>query len=164
MSTAIFSRANGGRVAFGDAAVNVFARSRQLGVCDAEAGGILIGRRVVESSDVVVDSATEPNIADTRSRFRFFRKARPAQRLVDAAWAASSGSRNYLGDWHTHPEDLPTPSRLDRQDWEEIITNAVFEQEFLLFVIVGRLYTRVWEMSRDRTISILRQTETNVSK
>ena len=54
-------------------------------------------------------------------------------------------SRIYLGDWHSHPEDRLTPSPVDRRDWSGTLERAVYEQDFLLFAIVGRKSLCLWE-------------------
>jgi integrative and conjugative element protein (TIGR02256 family) len=131
-----------------DAAMAVFDRHRQVRPRSREAGGVLLGRLVLESSDVIIDAASEPAPKDVRSRFRFFRAALPAQRVVNAAWADSGGSKNYLGEWHSHPEDVPSPSGTDLEDWHRVVLKTLCEQDFLLFVIVGRVSIKLWELSR----------------
>lgn len=143
-----FQRPGSGIVEFTPAAVESMLAHRQLRLGDREAGGILLGRRINGTADVVVDEASRPATADRASRFRFFRARRPAQERVIAAWQSSAATRNYLGDWHTHPEDTPTPSCIDRKNWNRIVRRARFEQPFLFFVIVGRRDTAVWEASR----------------
>lgn len=125
----VFRRANGGMVCLAAGTVATILRHRQHRARDAEAGGILLGRRILETDDVVIDLASEPHVADSRSRFRFFRKKEPAQRLVDTSWERSKGTQNYLGEWHTHPEDDPAPSALDLGEWQRIVATAVFEQD-----------------------------------
>jgi integrative and conjugative element protein (TIGR02256 family) len=118
-----------------------------------EAGGILLGRLLVEHDDVVVDEVTVPGAQDRSSRFRFFRAQQPAQMAVNEAWARSDGSINYLGEWHTHPEDDPKPSLHDRQDWRRLVTSQRYEQDGLFFVIVGRQTIRAWELPRSQHLA-----------
>jgi integrative and conjugative element protein (TIGR02256 family) len=115
----------------------------------------MLGRLILDSSDVIVDEATQPHPDDKRSRFFFWRSNRPAQQRVVDAWNGSSGTHIYLGEWHTHPEDVPTPSCVDIQNWKRILKKSRFEQGFLLFVIVGRRETRVWEARKGRKIELL---------
>ncbi len=49
---------------------------------------------------------------------------------------ANSGGRNYLGEWHTHPEMQPNPSDLDYDSLYEIADSS---EEFALLVIVGAI-------------------------
>jgi len=116
---------------------------------DSEAGGVLLGRLVIGSDDVVIDVASEPLPNDRRSRFRFFRARASTQAIINAAWRMSRGTRVYLGEWHTHPEDWPTPSSTDLRNWARIARLARYEQGFLLFVVVGRSAARVWELRRE---------------
>ncbi|MCC7389838.1 MAG: Mov34/MPN/PAD-1 family protein [Phycisphaerales bacterium] len=120
---------------------------RQFAQDRPEAGGILLGRLILGTADVVVDEACGPSSHDRRSRHRFLRARRPAQETVDQAWTRSDGTLIYLGEWHTHPEDDPTPSCIDRRSWAHTVRRATLEQDFLLFVIVGRVSLRVWEVS-----------------
>ena len=91
-------------------AVEKLLAHRQLQDSSPEAGGVMLGRLILGTSDVVVDAVTGPCTEDKYSRFTFFRSRRRAQQIVDEAWHTSCGTKIYLGDWHTHPEDIPRPS------------------------------------------------------
>ncbi|MBU4046695.1 MAG: Mov34/MPN/PAD-1 family protein, partial [Gammaproteobacteria bacterium] len=52
-------------------------------------------------------------------------------------WAASQGTVRYLGEWHTHPEDHPHPSNLDRTEWQRLSAGRR-DKRPLLAIIVGR--------------------------
>jgi integrative and conjugative element protein (TIGR02256 family) len=111
-----------------------------------EAGGMLLGRLIAGADDAIVDRVTLPSPDDHASRFHFFRARRPANLVIRKHWEQSSATCNYLGEWHTHPEDRPTPSCVDLRNWRRILTKSTFEQDFLLFIIVGRVELRVWEL------------------
>lgn len=143
-----FRRPNGGAIALSKAALIVMNKHRQLETTAAEAGGILLGRFISETNDVLIDEAMTPSQIDQRSRFFFRRARRPAQRRVNAAWAESTYTRNYLGEWHTHPEDNPVPSGQDVRNWRRIGQTAQYEQTYLIFVIVGRKHIQVWEWDK----------------
>jgi len=36
-------------------------------------------------------------------------------------WAASGGEVAYIGEWHTHPENVPSPSGIDQREWRRLI-------------------------------------------
>lgn len=135
-------------IEFSEVALSHLWAHRQFGEGTPEAGGILLGRLIKGSPDTVVDQALGPSAEDRRGRFSFFRARQPAQVLVDQVWQTSGQTLNYLGEWHTHPEDDPSPSCIDRRDWSRITARARFEQPSLLFVIVGRVHLRVWEMPK----------------
>lgn len=143
-----FARPNGGIVEFNKTAAELINRYRQLNKNDAEAGGMLLGRLISESRDLVIDEVTEPTKLDLKGRFYFIRRRRAAQRRVNKAWLKSNGTLNYLGEWHSHPEDDPRPSQVDIENWHRIGAQARFEQDSLLFAIVGRSRTRLWELGK----------------
>lgn len=113
-----------------------------------EAGGILLGRFILDCSDVVVDQVTTPIHEDRRSRFRFFRSARKHQQAIFRVWHRSKGTCNYLGEWHTHPEPDPLPSALDLQTWQQKLSKDRFDSDVLYFVIVGTEKINAWQGNR----------------
>ena len=119
-----------------------------------EAGGVLIGRLIAGSKDIVIDKVTTPMIGDIRSRYKFTR-GHNHQVVLNKEWVDSSGSFHYLGEWHTHPEDYPSPSRLDKNSWRGMLKTGVFSTRFLYFIIVGMQYYSVWEGDR-RTLKFRR--------
>ena len=161
LTEVVFRRLQGGRVGLSTSSLTTFKKYRQLRVTDREAGGVLIGRLVTDAVDLMVDTATVPARSDLRQRFRFFRKASSAQGQVDRAWVSSSGTQNYLGEWHSHPEDDPLPSPMDVENWHRIVSSASFEQAFLLFVIVGRRSLGMWELSRKLDLVRLSEERSN---
>jgi integrative and conjugative element protein (TIGR02256 family) len=113
-----------------------------------EAGGILLGRFLIGNNDVIVDHITVPLAGDKRSRFHFFRSKQAHQKRISEAWASSDGTCNYLGEWHTHPEDDPHPSVHDLAGWKKKLKLDQFDSEFLIFVIVGRGRVSAWKGRR----------------
>jgi integrative and conjugative element protein (TIGR02256 family) len=80
-----------------------------------EAGGVLIGER--KNRGLTIKLATPPQSADRSSRTRFYRSEQGHQQLVNEAWLASGGRSDYVGEWHTHPEEQPNPSFVDKVGW-----------------------------------------------
>lgn len=144
----VFARPGGGVFRLSERSLTIIEPYRQRSGAATEAGGVLLGRLIVERPDVVVDTVTVPSQRDWRSRFTFVRAAAPTQRAIDRAWKESLGEQNYLGEWHTHPEDDPTPSGVDLSDWRRLARDARFEQDALFFVIAGRVHIRAWEVAR----------------
>lgn len=139
-----FTRPAGGIVSFGRDAMMILESQRQVEVGAHEAGGMLLGRFIDQTDDVVVDEVTEPKVEDRRGRFFFNRAKAAAQRYINLVWRMSRSTRVYLGEWHTHPEDDPTPSHQDLANWRRIANKAKYDQDSLIFVIVGRQRIRVW--------------------
>ncbi|MBX9920972.1 MAG: Mov34/MPN/PAD-1 family protein [Mycolicibacterium frederiksbergense] len=130
------------------AAAETMNHYRQRRWAMPEAGGILLGRLIVHAPRVVVDAVTVPSRWDRWARFSFVRAKGPAQHAINRAWDTYDHARNYLGEWHTHPEDDPTPSALDVEQWCMLARTATFEQDVLYFLIVGRVQVRAWEVGR----------------
>lgn len=145
-----FQRQPEGTVEIGAGAIDALYRYRQFEPDAPEAGGVLLGRLLQASHDVVIDEATEPTIADLQGRFSFKRARQPTQQHIIDAWIQSAGTHIYLGEWHTHPEEYPTPSRYDLQNWRYLARSATYEQESLIFVIVGMRSTRLWEVRKNQ--------------
>jgi len=143
-----FQRENGGRLYLSKSAVNALLTHRQVGLEAHESGGVLLGRLIVGTKDIVVDEVTLPTTEDRSGRYSFFRGKRRTQRRVNDVWHESGGTRIYLGEWHTHPENHANPSAHDLRNWRRIMRFAIYEQDCLVFVIVGQLGIYVWEMSK----------------
>lgn len=114
---------------------------------DSEAGGVLLGRHLLDSHDVVVDEVSTPQNGDRRSRFGFFRSSKHEQ-VARQRWMQEKSTLAYLGLWHTHPERDPTPSGVDHCDWKQAIADDTYEGDRLFFPIVGTHCIRVWTLSR----------------
>jgi integrative and conjugative element protein (TIGR02256 family) len=113
-----------------------------------EAGGVLLGRYIKDSKDIIIDLATQPQSKDKRSRFRFFRKQEEHQAIVEQVWKESEGTCNYLGEWHTHPEPNPVPSSVDVKTWIRQVRETKFQGDCLYSVIVGTEETTLFEINK----------------
>lgn len=114
-------------------AVNKLLRSyRQLEVDSTEAAGVLIGER--RGRHIVICDMSEPGKGDIRNRFGVNRKGLHHQAKVDLAFELSNGTQQYLGEWHTHPENMPSPSSTDENSWSR---NLPCHKSMIL-LIVGR--------------------------
>ena len=49
----------------------------------------------------------------------------------------SKGKCIYLGEWHTHPEDYPTPSSLDRKSLVDQILKSQLNSNKIFGIIIG---------------------------
>ena len=87
-----------------------------------------------------------------RSRTTYFRtepKKVNHQRIVTKKWIKSKGTCNYLGEWHTHPEAVPTPSFIDVSEWKRQLRASKFDDDYLYFIIAGTQKIRVWEGNKN---------------
>lgn len=129
-----------------------FDRYRQTNWWRREAGGVLLGRHLLDGSDIVVDEVTIPQRGDKRGRYAFFRSS-DHQKMVMTRWTVSHGTQTYLGLWHTHPESDPTPSTTDLRDWRRACRKDRYFGERLFFLIVGTGTTGVWQGDRNGNIN-----------
>ncbi len=140
----VFRQSHKGRIKIAASALSVMLSFVQNDSEKTEAGGILLGRHIRGTDDVVVDHVTVPMPGDRRSRFSFFRAEKQHQRVIDDCWKATQGTCTYLGEWHTHPEPVPSASRTDLNNWRRKLMHDHFFC-FLFFAIVGTEEVCVWQ-------------------
>ena len=119
---------------------------RQLSPRTPESAGVLIGER--RGSHIVIYDISEPGFGDIRQRCRVERCGLHHQKKVDVAFEDSKGRYHYLGEWHTHPEDVPFPSMIDNESWRKNLVS----QEPLVLLIVGR--KNIWLGKKDKQLIV----------
>lgn len=102
-----------------------------------EAGGILIGH-YLENNNFSITDVSLPSAYDKSSRYNFTRSKKNAQKIINKMFKDSEGKKIYLGEWHTHPEDYPTPSNLDKKSILEQIKGNILNSEIIFMLIIGR--------------------------
>jgi integrative and conjugative element protein (TIGR02256 family) len=105
---------------------------RQFSVDESESGGILLGYRRLPHMHVV--EFTTPAARDRQSRYEFERCDPYHAEHAHARWKVSRGMLDCLGDWHSHPEEDPRPSGLDRSEWRRVLSSV---DHMRVFLIVG---------------------------
>ena len=93
----MFLRPRGGLVLLGERAADHMLRHRQTSPRAHEAGGVLLGRMIAGSNDLVIDVAHGPTEQDKRTRFSFFRDRGASQAAVDRAWVWRGTLCNRVG-------------------------------------------------------------------
>lgn len=122
-------------VVFTNPVAKIFDSYKQTKKDQNESGGILLGK--VYKDLIIIDSISEPSNEDCSGRYYFVRNVQKAQRIIEEAWKESNGERIYLGEWHTHPEDTPTPSNDDKKLLSNMLKDSTMEIDFLFMVIIG---------------------------
>ncbi|MFF0828704.1 Mov34/MPN/PAD-1 family protein [Brevibacillus sp. NPDC003359] len=143
----LFALPDGRRVLIRSVVVERLMKYQQVEPKDKEAGGILIGRILLEDGNFIIDDASEPLSSDIRLRNRFIRNTDGHQDYFNTSWLENDGHCFYLGEWHTHPEAHPIPSCVDTRDWNRIM-RLNHESDSLFFVIVGTQSVHVWQGNR----------------
>jgi integrative and conjugative element protein (TIGR02256 family) len=108
-------------------------RHRQNSPKAFEAGGQLFG--LIRNDFVRIVSATGPYANDKRSRYCYRSNPASAQQAINTQ--ANAGML-YLGEWHSHAEDYPAASGLDKDAMNKLITSSHLNVNALLMLIIGR--------------------------
>lgn len=108
-----------------------------------EAGGILIGRENVGNTNLIIEFVTEPMRQDQRSRCGFLRKDIGHIYFFEKLYKENDGIYRYIGEWHTHPENVPYYSSIDSENWGKIGEKMKTEKQY--HVIVGIQEVGIWE-------------------
>lgn len=98
-----------------------------------ETGGILLGHLVEDVA--VVRHAGEPGPQAVRTPTFFLRDREAAQRLANAAFAADASE--WIGDWHTHVNGVPAPSRRDLRTYGRLLGDGELGFKVFISVIVA---------------------------
>lgn len=118
---------------FSDSCLETLASHRQRSCLSSETGGQLFAR--FETDRVLVDRATLTKGKTKRSRFSFWPDREAERQDIRALF---DEGLHFLGDWHTHPEPRPTPSRPDTTKMREVFQQSRHELRVMLLVIVGQ--------------------------
>lgn len=113
----------------------------QLDIDVPESGGYIVGYQHKRTGNISLEKVSAPGESDKRSRVRFI--------MTDAAHRfflrkASEENSSYMGVWHTHPQDIPTPSSIDWDDWYDTMKVDRTASVYAFFIIAGRNGARVW--------------------
>ena len=127
---------------------NLLYAYRQISSSAAEAGGVLIGYENASTGNYTVSGATEPQVADFRSRMSLFLSEQHKELIkkLDPPYG-------YIGTWHTPPSSTPVPSSVDLRDWKKCIKQNRNFTSALVFIIAGTEFYRIWLY--DSTLSSL---------
>ena len=105
---------------------------RQTDPHSTESAGVLLGYRRGDHIHIV--QATLPAADDVRNRFSFTRRDKSHQQIATREWRRSGRTKDYVGEWHTHPEAAPAPSMVNVSEWHSLCRKS---KQPLIFVILG---------------------------
>ncbi|WP_170149468.1 Mov34/MPN/PAD-1 family protein [Rhodoplanes roseus] len=120
-------------VRIGSLALATFDAHRQRRFYQREAGGQLFARVRADEWEIV--AATGPRSRDRRGRFSF-RPHRASEQ--EEIFQHHELGLDYVGDWHTHPEDVPRPSFDDLSSIAKVVRRSTHHLPGFLLLIVGR--------------------------
>ena len=97
--------------------------------------GVLMGTQFGENSYRI--SRISPPCIKRHSRCGCELDATLANHFIEEDYEKSGHTRFYIGEWHTHPENIPIPSSIDYNSIEDNYQTASLVVPFLLMIIVG---------------------------
>jgi len=100
-----------------------------------ESGGILLGQ--VKERNIYILNASTPNKFDKAGRYYFERNMEIAQIIVNYEFMNSNQKTIYLGEWHTHPVKIPSPSVKDRIMIKNQYNKNILNESYVLLIIQG---------------------------
>lgn len=109
------------------------AQFRQLDKKTPEAGGQLFGH--FDKNNIIISVATDPKPTDIRSRFSFIPNRRAERLEIQRMYESNL---HFLGDWHTHPQQYPTPSSKDKQSMNDLFSCSTHQLGAMVMLIVGQ--------------------------
>ncbi|MDX7937588.1 Mov34/MPN/PAD-1 family protein [Acinetobacter baumannii] len=114
-----------------------FNRWRQFRPDQTEACGIIYGER--RGKHFLVTGITTPKLTDIRTRYSCMRNTYGHQQTLDFLHKKSNGITQYLGEWHSHPQKIASPSYTDLKEWQ-LTYNYLFKEQSIdkmLCLILG---------------------------
>jgi integrative and conjugative element protein (TIGR02256 family) len=123
------------KISISQSAFEVLNKYKQLKPQQHEAGGILLGQ--IKGNHVYVLRVSIPTMFDKSSRTSFVRSKDIAQIIIDYEFVNSGNRTIYLGEWHTHPEKFPSPSRTDKNMILDQFKLNKLNEPFVLLLLQG---------------------------
>jgi integrative and conjugative element protein (TIGR02256 family) len=125
---------SGQQLSFDDTVLSHLDRHRQTRFWHREAGGLLFSRLTLPTIDIC--AITGPRRTDRRGRYSYWPDERAEQREIDKMFLRGL---HFVGCWHTHPEDVASPSNIDTRNISDCIRRSDHALNGFVMVIVGRL-------------------------
>ena len=95
--------------------------------------GVAASRLALPTIEVCAISGPRPS--DRRGRYSYWPDERAERREIETMFARDL---HFLGCWHTHPEDMASPSHVDTQNISDCVRRSEHALNGFLMVIVGR--------------------------
>lgn len=118
---------------------------RQTRIFQRESGGVIIGRELKSTGNLIIEEVTEPMRLDKQSRFGFERKDPTHMDCFHKLYELSRATYGYFGEWHTHPEKMPHYSVIDKRNWIKLYKELP-QKHALYFMICGTISIGVWKI------------------
>lgn len=127
---------NGIKLIISQEVIDKINRYRQFSN-DNESGGILLGKKELNSETYIISNITVPSIYDFSTKTSFIRDKNNAQKRINEIWESSNGIVNYIGEWHTHSEKNPIPSKTDKELVQQLYKDKTNVFRYFFMIILG---------------------------
>ena len=97
-----------------------------------ESGGLLFAE--FKLPEIIVKKISIPNKNDYRNRYEYKPDQTMQQKIINSYFKKGL---HYIGEWHTHPEKIPTPSIIDIISMKDTFIRSRHELNYFLLIIVG---------------------------
>lgn len=140
------------KVIISETVINIIENFKQNNRKDNESGGVLFGQ--IHDNNIYILKASTPNKYDKAGRYSFECNKDAAQIIIDFEFINSGNKTIYIGEWHTHPENYPNPSGIDKG----MIKNQYFKnrlnEPLLILLIQGLkgLYVSLYDGNKIESI------------
>jgi integrative and conjugative element protein (TIGR02256 family) len=125
-------RSGGAGITIASSALSLFERFRQRRVWQREAGGQLFAQ--FSGPETIIVDATAPGRTDRRWRTAFEPNPRAQREEIRQRFEAGL---HFVGDWHSHPEPVPSPSRLDLESMRNCFQKSKHDLKALVLIVIG---------------------------
>ncbi|EPF90584.1 hypothetical protein GCM10025882_35640 [Acinetobacter gyllenbergii] len=125
---------NLGFVEFSPEVLEHLEKYKQKSCFSREAGGQLFGSYNGHNTTKII-GITGPRPQDWRTRFGYVPNAKAEQAEIKENYKLGL---HFLGDWHTHPQDIPFPSSTDENSMKKLVKESIHDFVGFLMIIVGR--------------------------
>lgn len=120
-------------IEIGPEALAAIVEQVRIGGTEFETGGILLGHNHPDRCKILVAGDPGPNAV--RRRRAFSRDRAYAEILADAAWDEHKAT--WVGEWHTHPEGLATPSDIDLSSYLGHLNDPDLGFDYFISLIIA---------------------------
>lgn len=101
-----------------------------------EAAGVFIGEIYSEEHTIIIKKAIT-TYEESGSKYNVNIDVKKLQSALDKEWHENGKTFLYLGEWHTHPEKIPSPSWTDYLTFTGNYFTSRFTQNILIYTIIG---------------------------
>jgi len=102
-----------------------------------EIGTSLVGSYSDDGFDALVSDMAPLSPDSMSSQSTFVRGTKGLRAFFSRVWVAFAGNRFYVGEWHSHPNGSPVPSRLDDSNQLAISRDRKTNCPESILIIVG---------------------------